>query len=62
MLDSVAAEAVRARIQELKQERQQLSIRANQLQDELNKTAIHVHQLDGGITALEEWVGPPTPQ
>ena len=43
-----------ARLEELRKERQQTSIRAGQLQEEFNKTVVQVHQLDGAIAALED--------
>ena len=44
------------RLLELRQERLETSTKAGQLQEELNKTIVRVHQLDGAIAALEEVV------
>lgn len=50
------ADAIPARLQELKLQRQAASVRAGQLQEEFNKTVVQVHQLDGAIAALEQLV------
>ncbi len=44
------------RINELKAQRQAASVRAGQLQEELNRKVIEVHQLDGAIAALESLI------
>lgn len=47
------------RLDQLRAERQALSVKAGQLQEQFNQTVIRVHQLDGAISALEEVLSDP---
>jgi hypothetical protein len=49
-------DVIQTRIQDLKLQRQNASVKAGQLQEEFNKTVVQVHQLDGAIAILEELV------
>jgi hypothetical protein len=48
---------VEAKLKELRQERQDTSVRAGQLQNQMNELIVRVHQLDGAIAAFESVLG-----
>lgn len=50
----MTVETITATIENLRQQRNAASLKAGELQTQMNQEVIRVHQLDGAITALED--------
>lgn len=47
-------ERIQQRLEQVRQQRQEASLRAGQHQEQLNKAIVEVHQYDGAIAAFED--------